>query len=299
MLHFLVFSKELQKYYIDQFGNNLLKSKPDTFKDNFFHSKHSVFTLITSKEIKNYTREYFNCPEAEGYPIQYYRDNGVTIFHLNQQLILDNIMIKIFDYPYFKFSKLVGMILNLSGWYKVDLNKLPETSFGKNKGCDFYNLNCKNTLSGHIYDEFCENEDEKNCDYYYTSKSICKRNKESFCKVFLPYKRGSCDFIDPMNLPFNPMDFEYFGSDQIDNKGKCIFSRSHQIPFCIRSQCNFEKKLIIFYIGNQTYIGDYSVSNFPKNLYFKFIHKMHEFEFKYPDFDRFCFEFTHNKIKII
>jgi hypothetical protein len=52
-------------------------------------------------------------------------------------------------------TKLTLGLLEDSGWYKIDLSFAEESSWGKNRGCNF--MKCSDT-----FPEFCSEEDVKN-----------------------------------------------------------------------------------------------------------------------------------------
>jgi len=290
ILYFLAFNKDLIPFYIDSTGKNLTQTYNNTFQEYYFLGKRKSMTIFTSKEIANYTKTYFKCREAEGYPLDFSFDYGLKKVHLSQQLMMDSIMTKNFNYLEFKLTYILGLYLNLTGWYKINFDYTVNSKFGKNKGCEYFNYLCQDSISRNFYDEFCDKEGTVNCDFYHNYKSSCQNNGFSNCKVYLPLTNGACNFIDPYFPPLNPKPFEYFASDYPNYKGKCLYDFNNRNPYCLKSSCDFENKKITFYVKSLTFESSYK-NNVPDQLSFSFKVGREIMKFYFPNFDNFCHEF--------
>ena len=252
--------------------------------------------IIKDEIFKKEAFEYFNCPNNKGFPL----DNklGKSGSHFDQQLVIDSFMKPVNDYQNLKITPFLAKLYYLSGWYRVNYTFVEDSLFGKRKGCDYLNLKCKNK-DGKRFEEFCKYKGEIGCDFYYDFKSICKKNRLSNCKYMVPISiKSSCLYIDSKKELKKKPEFEFYGIISDIKKSKCFMELKRNIPLCLKSSCDLLGRTISFYIKDKQFTAFYkSGKPYPSLYKIKFKKKTYRIEFP-ENFNRFCYSFTKNKIKL-
>jgi Leishmanolysin len=269
MTHALAFSSSLYPKYIDIDGKLL---SPTSIVEKITFPNKRVYTTIVHKKMKKTLREYFNCENPRGFPLDL---NGNA--HFLQQLVADTIMRPIAEDFDDRISVFMLTLFDITGWYMVDYSKQELTLFGKGKGCDYIDLKCTNPKTGQLFEEYCdENNTDYNCDFYYNSISKCLNEETSKTKPKEKYG-NTCSYLRPKE-----------GSKctaKANNKCLRTLKKSVYSAECFEAKCDKTNKSIIITVGGKTNIINYSTGS-PSSKSIKVDDK----EILAPDsYERFCF----------
>lgn len=117
--------------------------------------------MITPK-VKSYAKKHYGCESATGIALEDEGTSGTIGSHWDRALVGHEMMTgtQIIDSRY---SALTLSLLEDSGWYKADYSQADTLNWGKNKGCEFYNSQCKAKKK---FLEYCYNTKNSGCDLY-------------------------------------------------------------------------------------------------------------------------------------
>eukprot|EP00340_Litonotus_pictus_P002591 CAMPEP_0170522668 /NCGR_PEP_ID=MMETSP0209-20121228/8095_1 /TAXON_ID=665100 ORGANISM="Litonotus pictus, Strain P1" /NCGR_SAMPLE_ID=MMETSP0209 /ASSEMBLY_ACC=CAM_ASM_000301 /LENGTH=608 /DNA_ID=CAMNT_0010810301 /DNA_START=317 /DNA_END=2140 /DNA_ORIENTATION=- len=134
--HVLAFNSKLYEYFIKEDGKKL-------GFDNIVGSvpyKGKLVSYIKSPRLLQKAREHFNCSNLMGVPLEYHGGEGTAGAHWSKRFMNTDYMIAD-SYGENSFSEITLAIFEDSGWYKVDYSKANLFTWGKNKGCGFFDEN--------------------------------------------------------------------------------------------------------------------------------------------------------------
>ena len=96
-----------------------------------------------------------------------------------------------------KFSRMTFAVFEDSGWYQIDWNivqKEDNYTWGKNKGCDFWNNLCKSNINKTNDRHFCK-KGEKKCLHDFSMYAECKTD--------FSLDDFSCGILNPIPISVN------------------------------------------------------------------------------------------------
>jgi hypothetical protein len=148
--HVLGFSSGLYGYFINPTTNALLTGHVTTKTVN-----GASVTVLNLAPLTTRIRSHFNCPTIEGAYIENEGGSGSAGSHFERRIFYNDYMtasiIKDMRFSQFSLALLEG-----SGWYMPDYTYAEATTWGKNKGCDFFNTPCVNSVTKLAsFEEFC------------------------------------------------------------------------------------------------------------------------------------------------
>jgi hypothetical protein len=291
MTHALAFSPPLVKQYIDKLGKPIPESK-SIIKVNI--PKLGTFPFFSNRHVTNVVKKYFNCPSAKGFPLV-----RKVSAHFHQQIIANHMMRPMADHFVDRISEFILTIYRATGWYIVNTKLNEETLWGKNKGCKFLNLECKDE-KGKLFEEYCDAKDKINnigCDFYYQNVSNCQYNrrlKDVKCAFMTPSAKN-CISGDPKKKPSQV-------SEETGKSSKCFEfinpGNKHRYGACYNTKCDTKEKKITIIAKGKEYVIEYDENKKPKQEKIKIKVGKVEFEIEIvaPSFERFCFNMYHHQI---
>ena len=139
MTHILVFNDALYEDFVDENLNslnltNILGSK---ILDN-----QKKMNFLKSKNVLEKGKKHYNCSNLEGVPLEFMGGSGTVGSHWSKRIMNTDYMIGD-SYGENLISDITLALFEDSGWYKVDYNMSNLFLWGKNKGCNFLDLNKK------------------------------------------------------------------------------------------------------------------------------------------------------------
>ena len=237
LTHILGFYYDLFQYYPGGLEKTI---KTETEQRTKMEKKF----IITPKVVE-FAKKYFGCNEIEGVELENQHD--LPWSHWEARILLGEYMTSSPYTPDQVISEFTLSLLEDSNWYKPNYYTGGLMKFGKNKGCDFLNLDCI-TRDGYLKSkfkyEFCDFSmgEQPTCSYGRQSRAYCKTYSNlQIEEKFKKYKR------------FN----YWFGKDNAD--------------YCPVSDIDKQEETNIYYVGNCKYgngtygthnnFGDLSLSN--------------------------------------
>ena len=123
--------------------------------------------FITPKLVE-VAKEYYDCESITGV---YLENNGATgnVASHFEKLHTGNELMVAQDVGFDTISVFSLALFEDTGWYIVDHSKAEYLSWGKGKGCSFYNNStCQETIG-----EYCDSHNTRNCSPDYLTKTYC------------------------------------------------------------------------------------------------------------------------------
>ena len=131
--HILAFNSRLYEFFIDETGKRLGYSNVvGKFKFNGINVSYIKTPILLEK-----ARKHFNCEDLLGVPLEYHGGEGTAGAHWSKRFMNTDYMIGD-SYGENHISEITLAIFEDSGWYKVDYSKGNLFTWGKNKGCKFF-----------------------------------------------------------------------------------------------------------------------------------------------------------------
>lgn len=110
-------------------------------------------TILKSPKVAQFTREYFNCSTITGMQLENQGESGSIGSHWEKTILFDEFMNPQAISSDSVISKFTFALLEDTNWFKiVNYSAFEPMSWGKNKGCDFYEKACFSTTNQ--YPEF-------------------------------------------------------------------------------------------------------------------------------------------------
>ncbi|EGR31368.1 leishmanolysin family protein, putative, partial [Ichthyophthirius multifiliis] len=191
ILHVLGFSGSAMYYWIDPdtgkpYGPN---NKEKLQKIKIYRGKQTA--LLTSKNVLEVTRKYYNCPTAEGMQIENEGGAGSFGSHWERTVIYNEMMTGASVSTDSVFSIFTIALLKDTGFYpEVNENMADDIFWGKGKGCDFLENACKSTTE---YPEYPKKYNENQCSFEYDGIGIGRPDQfADGCAIVSPYSNRLC-----------------------------------------------------------------------------------------------------------
>ena len=218
--HILGFSKG---FFNDVFHNILFK------KDKYGIER----AYINSTKVVNVAKKYFNCKNLVGVELENQGGSGTVGSHWEARILLGDYMNGVIYTPDQVISEFTLALLEDSGYYKANYYTGGLMQFGKNKGCEFLELQCIN--NGAVNSKFTnEYFDNINNDITYFDAS-CSSGRQSRTYHFFRYYTNI------------PKEYQYFNSN---NQGGYTSA-----DYCPVSLNRNEESNSIYYVGYCSEIG--------------------------------------------
>jgi hypothetical protein len=217
--HILVMNDSLYEDWVDSsmmpLGiNRVLGSKrlPNGKKMNF----------IKTPNVLRLAKEHFGCNQLDGVPLEYNGGAGTAGAHWSKRMMNTDYMIGD-SYGENLISKISLGMFEDSGWYKTDYNLANLFLWGRNSGCDFFNINkkCVEEVRGSVKtkykNDFCTKLNYPVCSTSHIFRGDCMTMKYRSLKPFQQYfkntKLGGADpLVDMCPIPIeNKQDQIYYG----------------------------------------------------------------------------------------
>jgi hypothetical protein len=284
-IHFLGFSLTPFKYFVYPNG-----TRYDSFQKQLDFGDLVGQPFLTSPLLTKYTREYFNCSTAPGMLLEGNGAKGTKYSHFSRTLVQDELMTGSTIHNYRLLTNFTLRLLEDTGWYTVKYGniKIEKTLWGKNKGCDFFNMTC----SG--FSEYCQVKDSLGCDYNYNFLSKCNKDNLSNCPYFIGFKNCSEQLnITTANEDMRNLLAEY-PYNKFEDSSKCLINSFNGSPFnprCQRASCDIiNKKVDIFIDTQRNGTMTISCNKEDDNKYKSIIdYYGNNITFKCPYYSRMCF----------
>lgn len=148
LAHALVFDTSLYGLYIKPDGTTwgAAATEKVTLRD-------IETTLLKTTHVTEWAKKFYDCPSITGMQMENQGSTGSVGSHWERTVTYDELMTASRIGPTKTFSSLTMAIFRDSGWYVVDDSQMATLSWGYKRGCDFFNLACKDTAK--TYSEFC------------------------------------------------------------------------------------------------------------------------------------------------
>jgi len=199
--------------------------------------KKSKKNVIVEEKTIEIAKKYFNCNTIEYIELDDNSVEGKELIHWEGRILLGDYMTSEIYYPEQVISEFTIAVLEGLGWYKINNFTGGLMKFGKNKGCNFLELDCaysddsinpKNrVLNSNFLNEFCNSDSFGTCSFGRQSRGYCytsnngkseARNNGFIRDNWLTYGKN--------NVEFCPVSFETSNSKNNYYKGSCFIGNS-------------------------------------------------------------------------
>ena len=243
--HILGFSDDLFPRYVNLATGRKFDSvtKTVTFKSASGDYQED-FALITTRDVVEYARNYFNCPSLQGMPLENGGGEGSAGSHWDKLFLPTEYMNPTVEYPGI-LSEFTFALLRGSGWYKSRVGSAQYFDWGQGMGCDYFKI-CPRAQVG-----LCSKDEigQLACSSEYYSKSVCsaettftsgcpmKKGKDQSCLLDTGDKKANGEEYGP-----NSRCFQYMAP----NNGKFATN-----PRCHLTYCENGGKTIVIKFGTK------------------------------------------------
>lgn len=253
LFHVLGFDYDF--YGVFRFPNGSSISEDEVFQEA------DPNNLIVIPEVVSLAKNYFDCEEMEGVPLEKGLGVGSDDSHWAQEYFSQEIMSPVQGLNVI-ISNFTLAFFNNTGWYRMNYNnKSSLMNWGKKKGCSFIYSQCYGQKG--IFGEYCSVLSEKGCTPDNRFISLCWN---SFSETHCPINYASKFCSIQGDLDFNLTDYEYFGFIQ-QSGSKCFISDISKTSFydayansnndrgskCLQADCvindNGEKNINISFVN--------------------------------------------------
>lgn len=128
----------------------------------------SGFLAISLPEVRDLARQFFGCPTLPGLPLENNGGGGSANSHWEKLFLPLEFMNPQVEYPAI-ISDFTLALLRGSGWYKTKVGAAQRYDFGKNSGCNHFQV-CPSTMPGYCNSAFSS---KKFCTPEYMSTGVC------------------------------------------------------------------------------------------------------------------------------
>ena len=242
IIHILGFMEDIFKNFPNY--NNIFVEK----NIQRFQSVNKGQLIVKISEIVKLAQDYFGDKNIEGLELEKLNDiEDVGYSHWEGRLLLGDIMTSDLYFQDIVISDFTLVLLEKTGWYKIDKYTGGLMRFGKNKGKYFFEKDClqedTNNIKSLFNNEFCS-QPYGTCSSGRLSKGICNttinyRITEGFVRNGISHSFNGERFID-----FCPVSSSKIYDEKI-----------------IISKCNLENKKYFSLIFNKTNIDYNTLSN--------------------------------------
>lgn len=205
--HILAFSNNLFSMWRDQNGNKYASPVVSSTM------RGKPVQLLTTPNVLAKARAAFGCSTLTGVELEDQGGTGNILSHWEKRIMMNDFMVAAL-HPETIFTDITLALFQDSGWYTVNYAGADSISYGKGKGCNFFNTKC--VIGGVAqFSEFCANTAGNGCSYYNTRRAYCNLGTWSaalptpfqyfsnptlgssdvfpdFCPYIIPYANGDC-----------------------------------------------------------------------------------------------------------
>ena len=270
------------KYCLLHELTHILIFDPNILKGLEMITKKKNKYYVNSKTVLEKARMHFNCKSLMGVQLEDIEEGGEKIagYHWDPRYMLGDYMIS-FDYMDVVISDITLALFEDSGFYEVNYYTGGLFKFGKNKGCDFINLNITN--SSLFNDYFCFVPGISQCSQSRASTGHCtiynysKEIDEKGYQIFNNHYIGGLKRMNYAPIPevgaIGENDLDYFPQscysikdeenkinwEARGNKSFCFMNSltnnssdvsNKMEAMCYQVECNINKTLSIYVNGN-------------------------------------------------
>jgi len=148
--HVLGFSSGLYGYYINPNTNTVLSGHVLTKSVNGV-----TINVLNVEPLTTRIRNHFGCSTIEGAYLENEGGSGSAGSHFERRIFYNDYMTASMIRD-MRFSQFTLALLEGTGWYQPDYTFAEATTWGKNKGCNFFDTTCVNTATKlAAFEEFC------------------------------------------------------------------------------------------------------------------------------------------------
>lgn len=161
--HVLIMSSGLWDQFRNSTGSIIPKS--DVVTTNANDGKD----YIISPKVKEVAQDHFGCSSLIGAPLE----DGSS--HWDEKYLHSETMTPTIWSAQQYFSEFTMALMEDSGWYYVDYDIAEPFVWGRDVGCDFYDVDCVNSTSQTANHEpfFCHSSSDDGCNADYSSPGYC------------------------------------------------------------------------------------------------------------------------------
>ncbi len=177
--HALGISSSLYSKYVDENGqlrSNAFQQKTRTFVDSTGTQRSVSYTELTTPALVQKAKEYFNCNQITGVPMEEGGGSGTAGSHFEKLYFYNELMSGSvsFSNPIDGFSNEFTLaLLQDSGWYTINTQQVIPAVWGKGLGCNFLGVRCENWNTGNT-GYFCTDSSLRLCTFNYRGKGSCQ-----------------------------------------------------------------------------------------------------------------------------
>ncbi|CAK60451.1 unnamed protein product (macronuclear) [Paramecium tetraurelia] len=240
IIHGLGFTDDFFNTYYDSITGNSYKSS------NSFTTFQTIF--LSTPRVTNFAQYHFNCTTLKGLQMENNGGSGTQGSHLERSLFYNEIMTGSDMIGNFLITDFTFELLQDTGFYRVADYSPDQPLWGKNKGCDFANQQCK----GGNFTEFCTQDKSSSCSFYNTGVSECQKEQLSgSCSYY--YINDDQDCRDPDNIAkWKSSDLiQYFGYDSMCVSGSVSKQQTYKNYSCVQYKCDLNNKLSLVIAGQE------------------------------------------------
>jgi len=257
--HVLAFSSSLYQYYVNPADDVPLTGH--TFDKTV---NGGTVKVLNVAPLTNRIRTYFNCPTIEGAYIENEGGSGSAGSHFERRIFFNEYMTAsaIKDQ---RFTQFALALLEGSGWYQPDYSYAEPTTWGKNKGCAFFDTTCINIATKQAsFEEFCSPLGSEtisftkrgfgmcvddaftaqtvpsNFDYWGNGTKVYDTFSDN-CPWISPYSNKDCEDSDYQNAQYTFLpSYEYYGyggKGFLGTLGPSGASLGSPFGYCFKTNC--------------------------------------------------------------
>jgi hypothetical protein len=212
--HVLGFSSGLYNYYINPTTNAFLTGHVTSKTVN-----GASVTVLNLAPLTTRIRSHFGCSTIEGAYLENEGGSGSAGSHFERRIFYNEYMtasvIKDFRFSQFSLALLEG-----TGWYSPDYTYAEPTTWGKNKGCTFFDTTCVNSVTKLAnFEEFCSPLTGKGISWTYRGYGTCVADTLSTSSSLASYKNywGNNTVNNDAYADNCPIRYEYSNMDCEDS----------------------------------------------------------------------------------
>ncbi|EGR33996.1 leishmanolysin family protein, putative [Ichthyophthirius multifiliis] len=251
ILHVVGFSANAMYYWINPETNEPFKILYKNKLQKVYYYRGIKTALLTSKNVVEVTKKYFNCPTAEGMQIENQGGQGSIGAHWERTIIYNEMMTGAVVSVDRVFSIFTIAALKDSGFYpEVNENMSDDIFWGKGKGCDFLEKACQSQTE---YPEFPTNTQDILCSFEFDGFGIAQVDRYADgCLIIQPPNNQICSNPNSINDKAQKHQ-EYQKLSNYSTHSKCFQSTASKSSYinnnesnlrCHRFKCSPDASLI-------------------------------------------------------
>ncbi|CAD8097701.1 unnamed protein product [Paramecium sonneborni] len=240
----------------------------DSFTGESYNTSNSYIqsdvTYLSTPRVTNFVQYHFNCTSLLGLQMENDGGSGTKGSHLERSLFYNEIMTGSDMTENFLITDFTFEFLQDTGFYRIADYSPDQPLWGKNKGCEFANKQCK----GGNFTEFCDVDQSQSCSFYQTGLSKCLKDQLSgSCYYQYFYSNQDCRNPDNVELYKSSGIIQHFGFDSICVSGSVSKESTYQSNSCIQYKCDLENKLSLVIEGQEFDCSNDESIKLPESYY--------------------------------